>query len=87
MPVVFIPPLLRGLTAGNDRVSVRGSTLRQIVNNLEMIYPGLKERLLDGDDLSAGIAVSVDGEFTRLGLLQPIAPDSEVHFLPAISGG
>ncbi len=87
MAVVFIPPLMQGLTGGDDRVLVQGATLRQVVNNLGAIYPGLKERLLDGDDLSPGIAVSVDGEFTRLGLLQPVLGDSEVHFLPAISGG
>ncbi len=87
MAVVFIPPLMQGLTGGDDKVSVQGATLRQVVNNLGAIYPGLKERLLDGDDLSPGIAVSVDGEFTRLGLLQPVREESEVHFLPAISGG
>lgn len=87
MAVVFIPPLMQGLTEGDVMVLVQGTTLRQVVNNLGTLYPGLKERLLDGDDLSPGIAVSVDGEFTRLGLLQPVREDSEVHFLPAISGG
>ena len=29
----------------------------------------------------------VDNEVARLGLLQPVGPDSEVHFLPAIAGG
>jgi hypothetical protein len=29
----------------------------------------------------------VDGEVARLGLLQPVRADSEVHFLPALGGG
>lgn len=87
MAVVYIPSLLRGLTDGKDRVTVPGLTLRQVINNLDAAYPGLKERLTSGEDLSPAISVAVDGEVVRVGLLQPLAEDSEVHFLPAISGG
>jgi len=87
MAVVYVPSLLRGLTEGKDRVSVSGLTLRQVINNLDAAYPGMKERLTSGDDLSPAISVAVDGEVVRVGLLQSLAEDSEVHFLPAISGG
>ncbi|MBI3963316.1 MAG: MoaD/ThiS family protein, partial [Deinococcus sp.] len=40
-----------------------------------------------GDQISPLISVAVDGEITRLGMLQPVAENSEIHFLPAISGG
>jgi molybdopterin converting factor small subunit len=35
----------------------------------------------------ADIAVSVDGEVSAEGLRRKVEPGSEVHFLPAMSGG
>jgi molybdopterin synthase sulfur carrier subunit len=84
---VFIPSLLRDLTGGHDRVEVEGRTVRQVVANLEAAYPGLRERLVDGDTLSPRVQVAVDGHVSRLGLLERVGETSEVHFIPAISGG
>ena len=68
---------------------IPGSTVRQLVNNLEKEFPGIKENLYDEelDDLMPGLAVIVDGEASQLGLLERVNEDSEVHFLPAIGGG
>ena len=63
---------------------------RELVERLESRFPGIKERLVDADDpdtLPPGLSAIVDGEATVLGLRQPLQPDSEVHFLPAIAGG
>ena len=87
MPVIWIPALLRDLTEGEERVAVPGRTLRQAIDELETRHPGLKARLLDGDQLSPDIAVVVDGYISHLRLRQPLLEDSEVHLLPAISGG
>ena len=87
MATVFIPSLLRDLTGGKDRVEVEGRTVRQIVANLETAYPGMRERLVDGDTLSPRVQVSVDGHVSRLGLLERVGETSEVHFIPAIAGG
>jgi molybdopterin converting factor small subunit len=85
--VVFIPALLRELTGGQDRLEVSGATVRQIVNNLESAYPGVRERLCQGDRLSPNVQVAVDGHVSRLGMLEKVGADSEVHFIPAMSGG
>ncbi len=89
MPEVWIPPKLQELTGGRQQVQVDGSTVRQVINNLEKQYPGVKEFLFDEaeEDLVPGIAVIVDGETSQLGLLQKVQENSEVHFLPAIAGG
>jgi molybdopterin synthase sulfur carrier subunit len=87
MATVFIPSLMRNLTGGNETVVVRGSSVREIVKNLEAEYPGMKERLVDKFKLKASISVAVDGEVTPLGILEKVGEDSEVHFLPAIGGG
>jgi molybdopterin synthase sulfur carrier subunit len=88
MPVVWIPALLRDVTAGQEQVNVPGETVREVIEHLDERYPGIKERLCDEDDrLRPAIAVAVDGQISRLRLRQPLAGTSEVHFLPAISGG
>ena len=87
MATVFIPSLMQSLTDGKHEVEIGGSTVRQIINNLEAAFPGMKERLLDKDQMKPNISVAVDGEVTPLGLLEKVGENSEVHFLPAIGGG
>ena len=87
MATVFIPSLMQGLTNGQHRVAVRGSTVRQIIDGLEESYPGIKERLVEDNRVKPNISVAVDGEVTPLGMLERVGEDSEVHFLPAIGGG
>ncbi|HEX2033559.1 MAG TPA: MoaD/ThiS family protein [Chloroflexota bacterium] len=87
MATVWIPSLMRELTGGQTTVTAAGTTVRQIVDNLEAAYPGIRERLCDGDRLHPSINVSVDGVVGRLGLRQPVGESSEVHFIPAVGGG
>ena len=87
MPNVWIPPLLRDLTGGQERITVPGETVRQVIENLEVRYPGVKGRLCDGDRLRSGLSVAVDGKLSPQKLRQPLTEASEVHFIPAISGG
>ena len=87
MATVFIPSLMQTLTDGEKQVRVEGFTVRQIINNLDGMYPGVKERLVEDDRVKPNISVAVDGEVTPLGMLEKVGEDSEVHFLPAIGGG
>ena len=87
LPTVFIPTLLQSLTGGRSSVEVEGSTVRQVIDNLERAWPGIRDRLLDQGKLRPNISVAVDGEVTPMGLLEPISPASEVHFIAAIKGG
>jgi molybdopterin synthase sulfur carrier subunit len=87
MPVAFVPAPLRSLTGDRETVEVTGATVGQVVDELERRYPGIKARLCQGEELRPGIAVFVDTEIAPLGLLQPVQKNSEIHFLPAISGG
>jgi len=87
MPTVFIPPMMRKYTDGVEHVQLEGKTLRQIVNALEERFPGTRRWLCEGDQLRPGVAAAIDGEVAQMGLLQSVPPDSEVHFLPALSGG
>ena len=87
MPTVAIPSLLRNLTNGKESITVPGATIREIINNLETRYPGLKARLCEDDRIKPGIAVYVNGLLTRGSILESVDADAEIHFLPAIGGG
>jgi len=87
MATVIIPALLRKLTGGKDRTLATGATLKEIIDDLERQFPGFRERVVAGDDLVGSLAVSIDGEVITGGLIEPVQPDSEVHFVPAIGGG
>jgi sulfur-carrier protein len=84
MPTVFIPSALRSFANGQESVKVAGSTVREVVNNLD---PALRAALLDGAKLKANLAVAVDGAVAPMGLLERVEPNSEIHFVAAISGG
>ena len=87
MAIVHIPPLMRDLTGGQNKVSAPGKTVTQVIEALDAVYPGVKARVCDGDHLAPGVAVSVDGIIARLGPRAPVKTDSVLRFLPVIEGG
>jgi molybdopterin synthase sulfur carrier subunit len=87
MAEVWIPSLWRDLTDGKAHVSVPGETVRQVVENLEARYPGIEARLCEEGRLRPNISVVVDGRASTKKLRQALGNSSEVHFIPAISGG
>lgn len=87
MAKVWIPSLLRDLTNGQAVVSAHGANVGQIIDSLELLFPGVGARLRDGNKLRAGLAVVVDSQMARRGLQEPVGENSEVQFLPAIGGG
>ncbi len=87
MPTVWIPSLMQKLTGGQSQVEVEGSTVREVVENLEVAFPGFKARICENDRIRANLAVAIDGEISNEGMRRKVGPQSEVHFLPALAGG
>lgn len=87
MVTVFVPTMLQSLTGGVKQVDVEARNVRQLVNGLDELYPGMKDRLVEDDQIRSNLAVSIDGEIARLGLMERLNDNSEVHFVPAIGGG
>ncbi len=78
---------MREMTDGAETVEIEGSSVRQIINNLDERFPGVKARLTDNGKMKANISVAVDGQVSPIGVLEKVAEESEVHFFPAIGGG
>jgi molybdopterin synthase sulfur carrier subunit len=87
LATVYIPALLQPLTGGRASVEAEGATVRQLIENLDRNFPGMRDRLLEQHRLRPNISVAVDGEVSPLGLLERVGPESEVHFVAAIKGG
>ena len=64
-----------------------GANVGLVIESLEQHFPGVRARLCPDGVLRPGLAVIVDGQVGRFGLLEAVGLYSEVHFLPAIAGG
>jgi molybdopterin converting factor small subunit len=84
---VHLPRSLVALFAGAERrMPASGSTVLEVVRDLDARVPGLANRVLDaGPTIRTHLNVFVDGE--RAGLDAPVRPGAEVHVIPAVSGG
>ena len=87
MAKVFVPSPLRKVCGDRRVVEVPGSTLREIVSNLDAICPGVEEMIVEHDRIRPGLQMAVDGVIAGTGLMQSVDEGAEVHILPAMSGG
>ena len=87
MAKVFIPTMLQSLTAGVKQVDLDARNVRQIIERLEELYPGMKDRLVEDGEIRPNLAIAIDGDVAIMGMLEKVEENSEVHFVPAIGGG
>ena len=87
MATIFIPTMLQKLTDGTKTLELDAKNVRQVIEELEKLYPGMQDRLMEVDDIREGLAVVVDGDVAIMGMLTKVGENSEVHFVPAIAGG
>ena len=82
MAKVFIPTLLRPQVGGQAQLEIDGDTVRQVIDHLDALYPGLRDRLL-----RPNISIAIDGDVVPHPLSEPVSPSTEIHFVTAIAGG
>jgi molybdopterin converting factor small subunit len=87
MATVYLPAPLRPLVGGEAAVDAEGRTLGEVIDDLERRFPGVRERLVDGERLRGGLAVFVDDQMPLGGLKARVEPGSRVYFAPAVAGG
>lgn len=87
---VVIPTPLRQFTGGQAQVTGQGSTIRELIADLDARFPGLKARICEPDgEIRRFVNVFVNGENVRkgLGAATPLKPGDEVGIIPAMAGG
>lgn len=86
---VRIPTPLRTLTTGKDEVEAKGTTVREIIDDLERKYPGLRERLCDEKGVRRFVNIYQNEEDIRfLDSLETVVKDGDsISIVPAIAGG
>jgi molybdopterin converting factor small subunit len=86
---VRIPPTLRPEVGGERQVEAEGDTVREVLDDLMDRFPGLREQLVEEDELAPFVNVYVEGEDVRTleGLETPVREGSTVILLPAMAGG
>ena len=86
---VRIPTILRTFTGGAKSVEGDGTTLLQVIDDIDGRNPGIKERLVESENLRRFVNVYVNDEDVRFagGLEAPVGENSQVTILPAVAGG
>jgi sulfur-carrier protein len=90
MPNVLIPTPLRKLTNDLGEVSAAGTTVAEVIENLEKAFPGIKERIYGEDgEVRRFLLIHVNGEDIRFtdGVNTPVTDRCEVSITPAQAGG
>lgn len=87
---VRIPTPLRKLTEGNSEVIVEGGTVSEVISDLEKKYPGIKERICEGDGaLRKFVNIYLNDEDIRFkeNVRTKVKDKDELSIVPAIAGG
>ena len=86
---VRIPTILRTYTGGAKSVEGSGSTLGELLGDLEARHHGLRERLVDDAELRRFVNIYLNDEDVQFlsDLKTPIADGDTVTVLPAVAGG
>ena len=91
MPVkVRIPTPLRSLTKGQSLVEVSGNNIGELINQIEIQYPGFKTRICDEDNqIRRFVNIYLNEEDIRFkeGQETILNEGDEVSIIPAIAGG
>jgi len=86
---VRIPTILRTYTGGEKTVEAAGSTLAEVIDDLESRHSGIRDRLVDDKGLRRFVNVYLNDEDVRFlgGLETPVSDGDNVTVLPAVAGG
>jgi hypothetical protein len=80
--VVLRDELRRICRTDADELKVDASSIRQLIQEMDLRFPGAGQYLK-----ADGMAVAIDGVIYNHPLAERLQPDSEICFLPMIRGG
>jgi molybdopterin synthase sulfur carrier subunit len=87
MPTVNIPSPLRSYTSGAPSVSTHGSTVEDVLADLDRRFPGMRFRMIDEQGrIRQHIRIFVNAEGVS-DLSTKVSERDVVHLICALSGG
>lgn len=81
MATVHFPEQMLHATGGVQRMDVPAKDYRELVQRVAERFPDVRQAI------EHDMSVAIDGEIVFEPFLEPLTPNSEVHFLPRIAGG
>ncbi|MFB7292865.1 MoaD/ThiS family protein [Actinacidiphila glaucinigra] len=86
---VRIPTILRTYTDGAKAVEGSGSTLDELLADLDTRHTGIRERIVDAGELRRFVNVYLNDEDVRFldGITTKLTDGDSVTILPAVAGG
>ena len=84
---VYVPTALRSYTGQKGRVDAEGSTLGEVLTDLDRHYPGFHFRIINEQDgIREHIKILVNQQQAR-DLAAPVRGGDEIQIICALSGG
>ena len=90
MPTVKFTHALKRFFPGLESTPAEGHTLAEILNDIELNYPGVRSYLLDEQGhLRKHVNIFIDGTIIkdRAALSDLFSENSEIYIIQALSGG
>ena len=90
MVQVLIPTPLRRYTGGSAKVAGSGNSIADVLDDLNVNYPGLKDKVCEEDgEIRRFVNVFINGENVRKldGAATPVKQGDEIGIIPAMAGG
>lgn len=86
---VNVPAVMLPLTKQQKVITGNGSTIRDLIDNLEQGNPGIKDRLVSADELNRYVNIFVNEQDIRFSgkLDATVKAGDEITILPAVAGG
>ena len=87
---VRIPTILRTYTGGESEVAADGSTLAEVLDDLDGNFSGIKGRIVDeSGELRRFVNVYVGNDDVRFldNLSTPTPDGTQISVIPAVAGG
>ena len=87
---VRVPTPLRNLTNDQESVEADGTTIAELIEDLEQQFPGLKERICDENgEPRRFVNLYLNDEDIRFqgGIGSAVSDDDVLSIVPAIAGG
>lgn len=89
MATVRLATPLRKFSDGKPEITAEGTTLEEVIKNIDSERPGFADKVLENGEIKRFINIYVNNEDVRMGegLRTKVGDKDVVSILPAVSGG